>query len=103
MIFSVVIYVYTLLVILLMISVAGKGLYDSLILLFWSQVNGVSFSPFNEWILATASSDKTINLFDLRKLPMALHTFSSHTYALAFELCHQRHQYVSDLLHFQND
>lgn len=44
-----------------------------------NEVNGVSFSPFNEWILATASSDKTINLFDLRKLPLALHTFSSHT------------------------
>ncbi|XP_042494460.1 WD-40 repeat-containing protein MSI2-like isoform X1 [Macadamia integrifolia] len=43
------------------------------------QVNYLSFNPFNEWILATASSDTTINLFDLRKLTTALHSFSSHT------------------------
>ncbi|XP_058090798.1 histone-binding protein MSI1-like [Magnolia sinica] len=43
------------------------------------EVNSLSFSPFNEWFLATASSDKTVNLFDLRKLTTALHTFTSHT------------------------
>nr|CAD1830494.1 unnamed protein product [Ananas comosus var. bracteatus] len=43
------------------------------------EVNSISFSPFNEWILATASADTTIKLFDLRKLATSLHTFSSHT------------------------
>ncbi|KAF5176558.1 Histone-binding protein msi1 [Thalictrum thalictroides] len=43
------------------------------------EVNYLSFNPFNEWILATASSDTTINLFDLRKLTGALHSFSGHT------------------------
>ncbi|XP_008806593.1 histone-binding protein MSI1-like [Phoenix dactylifera] len=43
------------------------------------EVNSLSFNPFNEWILATASADTTVNLFDLRKLTTSLHTFSSHT------------------------
>ncbi|URE23735.1 Histone-binding protein RBBP4 or subunit C of CAF1 complex [Musa troglodytarum] len=43
------------------------------------EVNSLSFNPFNEWILATASADTTIKLFDLRKLTTSLHTFSSHT------------------------
>ncbi|XP_039135461.1 histone-binding protein MSI1 homolog [Dioscorea cayenensis subsp. rotundata] len=49
------------------------------------EVNSLSFSPFNEWILATASADSNINLFDLRKLTTGLHTFSSHT-AAAFQV-----------------
>ncbi|RZC55227.1 hypothetical protein C5167_014078 [Papaver somniferum] len=43
------------------------------------EVNSLSFNPFNEWILATASSDMTVNLFDLRKLTSPLHSFSGHT------------------------
>ncbi|MQL89935.1 hypothetical protein Taro_022524, partial [Colocasia esculenta] len=46
-------------------------------------VNSLSFSPWNEWILATASADTTVNLFDLRKLTTSLHTFSSHTYGIS--------------------
>jgi histone-binding protein RBBP4 len=42
------------------------------------QVNSLSFNPFNEWILATASGDATIKLFDLRKLSRSLHTFDGH-------------------------
>jgi WD40 repeat protein len=42
----------------------------------------LSFNPFNEWILATASGDATIKLFDLRKLSRSLHTFDSHEYVL---------------------
>ncbi|OVA19828.1 WD40 repeat [Macleaya cordata] len=45
----------------------------------FGSVNCLSFNPFNEWILATASSDMTVNLFDLRKLTTALHSFSGHT------------------------
>lgn len=46
------------------------------------QVNYLSFNPYNEWILATASSDTTIGLLDMRKLSVPLHVLSSHTYAL---------------------
>lgn len=45
------------------------------------QVNYLSFNPFNEWVLATASSDTTVGLFDMRKLTSPLHVLSSHTYA----------------------
>ena len=41
-------------------------------------MNSLSFSPWNEWILATASADSTVNLFDMRRLSTALHTFSCH-------------------------
>ncbi|GMN38186.1 hypothetical protein TIFTF001_007420 [Ficus carica] len=43
------------------------------------EVNYLSFNPFNEWILATASSDMTVGLFDMRKLTVPLHVLSSHT------------------------
>jgi histone-binding protein RBBP4 len=43
------------------------------------EVNYVSFNPYNEWILATASSDATVGLFDIRKLASPLHVLSSHT------------------------
>ncbi|KAL4187289.1 hypothetical protein AMTRI_Chr09g38280 [Amborella trichopoda] len=49
------------------------------ILAHQAEINCLSFSPFNEWILVTGSADKTINLFDLRKLSSTLHTFLSHT------------------------
>ncbi|KAI4350269.1 hypothetical protein L6164_004740 [Bauhinia variegata] len=42
------------------------------------EVNFLSFNPYNEWILATASSDTTVNLFDTRKLAVPLHVLSSH-------------------------
>jgi WD40 repeat protein len=44
----------------------------------------LSFNPFNEWILATASGDATIKLFDLRKLLRSLHTFDSHEYVFFY-------------------
>ncbi|KAF8410408.1 hypothetical protein HHK36_002937 [Tetracentron sinense] len=43
------------------------------------EVNSLAFNPYSEWVLATASSDTTVNLFDLRKLKMPLHSFSGHT------------------------
>ncbi|WOK94681.1 hypothetical protein Cni_G03386 [Canna indica] len=43
------------------------------------EVNSLSFNPFNEWILATASADTALNLFDIRKLTTTLYSFSSHT------------------------
>ncbi|CAI9786229.1 unnamed protein product [Fraxinus pennsylvanica] len=43
-----------------------------------SEVNCLSFNPFNEWVVATGSTDKTVKLFDLRKISTALHTFDCH-------------------------
>ncbi|XP_057511450.1 WD-40 repeat-containing protein MSI2-like [Actinidia eriantha] len=43
------------------------------------EVNYISFNPYNEWVLATASSDTTVGLFDIRKLTSPLHVLSSHT------------------------
>ncbi|XAR72696.1 hypothetical protein NMG60_11019423 [Bertholletia excelsa] len=42
------------------------------------EVNYISFNPYNEWVLATASSDTTVGLFDMRKLTSPLHVLSSH-------------------------
>ncbi|XP_051146858.1 LOW QUALITY PROTEIN: WD-40 repeat-containing protein MSI3-like [Andrographis paniculata] len=43
------------------------------------EVNYLSFNPFNEWILATASSDTTVGLFDMRNLSSPVHALGSHT------------------------
>ncbi|GAB2219468.1 hypothetical protein Drorol1_Dr00007104 [Drosera rotundifolia] len=42
------------------------------------EVNYLSFNPYNEWILATASSDTTVGLFDMRKLNSPLHVLTTH-------------------------
>ena len=43
------------------------------------QVNCLAFNPKNEWVLATGSADRTVALFDLRKMSRSLHTFMNHT------------------------
>ncbi|OIV97124.1 hypothetical protein TanjilG_04928 [Lupinus angustifolius] len=43
-----------------------------------SEVNCLAFNPFNEWIVATGSTDKTVKLFDLRKIGAPLHSFDCH-------------------------
>ncbi|KAI5577524.1 hypothetical protein POPTR_009G135100v4 [Populus trichocarpa] len=43
------------------------------------EINYLSFNPYNEWILATASSDATVGLFDMRKLTVPLHALRSNT------------------------
>ncbi|CAN6841312.1 unnamed protein product [Brassica oleracea] len=42
------------------------------------EVNCLAFNPLNEWIVATGSTDKTVKLFDLRRLSNALHSFDGH-------------------------
>uniref|UniRef100_A0A0D6QYT2 Histone-binding protein RBBP4-like N-terminal domain-containing protein n=1 Tax=Araucaria cunninghamii TaxID=56994 RepID=A0A0D6QYT2_ARACU len=42
------------------------------------EVNCLAFNPFNEWVVATGSADRTVKLFDLRKISNALHAFSCH-------------------------
>ncbi|CAM6120462.1 unnamed protein product [Calypogeia fissa] len=43
-----------------------------------AEVNCLAFNPFNEWVLATGSADRTVALYDLRKLSKCLHTFVNH-------------------------
>mmetsp|Transcript_59640 Transcript_59640/g.189777 ORF Transcript_59640/g.189777 Transcript_59640/m.189777 type:complete len:177 (+) Transcript_59640:245-775(+) len=43
-----------------------------------AEVNCLAFNPFNEWILATGSADKTVALHDIRNLGKRLHTFENH-------------------------
>jgi histone-binding protein RBBP4 len=42
-------------------------------------VMSLSFNPFQEFLLLTASVDKTVKLWDTRNLAKALHTFAAHT------------------------
>lgn len=49
-------------------------------MLLYLQVNCLAFNPFNEWVVATGSTDKTVKLFDLRKIDKSLHTFDCHKY-----------------------
>ena len=50
-------------------------------------MNCLAFNPFNEWVVATGSTDKTVKLFDLRKIDTSLHTFDCHKYVFSF-CCH---------------
>lgn len=43
-----------------------------------SDVNCLSFNPFNEYLLATGGSDNVVALWDLRNLKETLHTFKGH-------------------------
>ncbi|KAI9997692.1 hypothetical protein PInf_001623 [Phytophthora infestans] len=44
-----------------------------------AEVNCLAFSPSNEYLVATGSSDKQINLWDLRNLMTKLHSLEGHT------------------------
>ncbi|XP_076960261.1 histone-binding protein MSI1-like [Bidens hawaiensis] len=43
-----------------------------------SEINCLSFNPFNEWLVATGSEDNTVKCFDMRRLVRPLHTFNHH-------------------------
>lgn len=43
-----------------------------------AEVNSVAFNPFCEYVLCTASADKTVALWDMRNLKNKLHTFEGH-------------------------
>jgi histone-binding protein RBBP4 len=43
-----------------------------------AEINCVDFSPSNEWVLATGSSDKTAGLFDLRYLKTKIHSLETN-------------------------
>ncbi|KAK4757187.1 hypothetical protein SAY87_007314 [Trapa incisa] len=42
------------------------------------ELNSLSFNPYNDWIVATGAVDKTLPLFDMRKLPLPVHALRSH-------------------------
>ncbi|KAL3621387.1 hypothetical protein CASFOL_036299 [Castilleja foliolosa] len=42
------------------------------------EVNYLFFNPFNEHILATASPDSTVGLFDMRNLSSPMHALGNH-------------------------
>ena len=42
-------------------------------------VNCLHFNPNSEFLLVTGSEDKTVALWDIRKLGQRLHTFETHT------------------------
>ncbi|KAK9052070.1 hypothetical protein SSX86_028698 [Deinandra increscens subsp. villosa] len=52
--------------------------HEQAVVVHEKEVNYLSFNPFNEWVLATASSDTTVGLFDMRKLTTPLHVLSNH-------------------------
>lgn len=43
-----------------------------------AEVNCLAFNPFNEYVVATGSADKTVALWDLRNLTSKLHLFERH-------------------------
>jgi len=43
------------------------------------EINSLSFSPYNEKLLALASSDGVLSLFDIRRLSNPLHLLKAHT------------------------
>mmetsp|Transcript_17063 Transcript_17063/g.23667 ORF Transcript_17063/g.23667 Transcript_17063/m.23667 type:complete len:433 (+) Transcript_17063:133-1431(+) len=44
-----------------------------------AEVNAISFNPFNEYLVATGSADKKVNLWDLRQCYKSVHTLEGHT------------------------
>eukprot|EP00516_Mucochytrium_quahogii_P007681 CAMPEP_0203754246 /NCGR_PEP_ID=MMETSP0098-20131031/7870_1 /ASSEMBLY_ACC=CAM_ASM_000208 /TAXON_ID=96639 /ORGANISM=" , Strain NY0313808BC1" /LENGTH=427 /DNA_ID=CAMNT_0050645163 /DNA_START=73 /DNA_END=1353 /DNA_ORIENTATION=- len=42
------------------------------------EIQGLSFSPFNEFLVLTGGSDNLVKLWDLRKLENPLHVFQGH-------------------------
>lgn len=45
-------------------------------------VNALAFNPASEFVLATASADKTIGIWDLRNLKDKLHSLEGHADAV---------------------
>ncbi|CAN6554610.1 unnamed protein product [Malus baccata var. baccata] len=58
------------------------------------EINSLSFNSYNEWILATESSDTTVGLFDMRRLTIPLHVLSSHGEEVFQVECDPNHETV---------
>jgi histone-binding protein RBBP4 len=42
------------------------------------EILSLDFNPFNEFLLATGSADKTVATWDMRNMKNKLHTFAQH-------------------------
>ena len=42
-------------------------------------MNAISFNPFNDYLLATGSADKKVNLWDVRQCQKPIHSLEGHT------------------------
>ena len=51
-----------------------------------TDVNCLSFNPFNEFLLSTGGSDCVVALWDMRNLKQKLHSFEGHTKGV-FQVC----------------
>lgn len=45
----------------------------------FAAINDVSFNPFNQYLLATASADKTAAIWDLRRMDCSIHSLVGHS------------------------
>lgn len=45
----------------------------------FAAINDVDFNPFNEYLLATASADKTAAIWDLRRMDSSVHSLVGHS------------------------
>lgn len=52
---------------------------DAIDFVGFSAINDVSFNPFNEYLLATASADKTASIWDLRRMDCSIHSLVGHS------------------------
>mmetsp|Transcript_6647 Transcript_6647/g.10055 ORF Transcript_6647/g.10055 Transcript_6647/m.10055 type:complete len:427 (-) Transcript_6647:164-1444(-) len=44
-----------------------------------AEINAISFNPFNDYLAATGSADKKVNLWDLRQIHKPIHSLEGHT------------------------
>ena len=55
------------------------GAQDNLESAGFSAIYDVSFNPFNQYLLATASADKTTAIWDLRRMDTSVHSLIGHS------------------------
>ncbi|KAG7673382.1 hypothetical protein KSW81_006595 [Nannochloris sp. 'desiccata'] len=55
-----------------------ESIFGSVVEAHAAEVNCLSFNPFNEFVVATGSADKTVALWDIRNLSKKLHLFDCH-------------------------
>ena len=48
-----------------------------------NEVFSIDFSPFNEYLMLSGSSDNSVGLWDFRNLSSCLHKFEGHTKSVA--------------------
>lgn len=59
--------------------VLNGGIQDNIQSAGFSAIYDVSFNPFNQYLLATASADKTTAIWDLRRMDTSVHSLIGHS------------------------